>query len=160
MKFEHLVEINDLLNPLIDVITREQLWRGLVLRAESPRLFVSYLDDAVITDKTEVGMTRRLRYGELIVNDTVTFSHLNHVHYDVPAQGDIPSSTLRMIIEEPQPAQLFVRFIYDDGNSDNAGDADQMYNDFRKSAYEEADIDTIRIIRELADAGRLDASLN
>ena len=160
MKFEHLVEINDLLNPLIDVITREQLWRGLVLRAEMPRLFVSYLDDAIITDRTEVSMTRRLRYGDLIVNDTVTFSHQNHVHYEVPAQGDIPSSTLRMIIEEPQPEQLFVRFIYEDGNTDNAGDADQMYNDFRKSAYEEADIDTVRIIRELADSGRLDAPLN
>jgi len=32
MKFEHLIEINDPLNPLADTMTREQLWRGLVLR--------------------------------------------------------------------------------------------------------------------------------
>ena len=45
MKFNHLIQINDPLNPLIDSLTREQLWRGLVLRAESPRLFMPHLDD-------------------------------------------------------------------------------------------------------------------
>ena len=33
MKFEHLIEINDPLNPLIDALTVEQLWAGLVLSA-------------------------------------------------------------------------------------------------------------------------------
>jgi hypothetical protein len=33
-----------------------------------------------------------------------------------------------------------------------------MYDEFRKSAYQEADIDTIRILRQLAADGRLDAS--
>ena len=34
-----------------------------------------------------------------------------------------------------------------------------MYDDFRRSAYQEADIDTIRILREMAAAGRLDAGM-
>lgn len=157
MKFEHLIEINDILNPLAEVITREQLWRGLVLRAESPKLFVSYLDDALIEDRTEASMTRTLKYGELSVTDTVRFVHLEHVHYDVAAQGDIPQSSLRMLIEEPQPDCLFVRFVYEDGASEAEDEVNEMYNDYRKSAYEEADIDTIRVIRELAETGRLDA---
>ena len=33
MNYEHLVQINDPLNPLLDTLTREQLWAGLVLRA-------------------------------------------------------------------------------------------------------------------------------
>jgi len=32
---------------------------------------------------------------------------------------------------------------------------DAFYNEFRRSAYQEADIDTIRIIRQLAEEGRL-----
>ena len=36
MKFNHLVEINMPDNPLVMMITREQLWHGLVLRAEMP----------------------------------------------------------------------------------------------------------------------------
>jgi hypothetical protein len=33
-----------------------------------------------------------------------------------------------------------------------------MYNEFKKSAYQEADIDTVRILRQLAAEGKLDAS--
>jgi hypothetical protein len=33
-----------------------------------------------------------------------------------------------------------------------------MYEDFKKSAYQEADIDTIKILRQLASEGKLDAS--
>ncbi|MBC3916600.1 DUF1857 family protein [Undibacterium sp. CY18W] len=157
MKFEHLVEINDLSNPMIEVITREQLWRGLVLRAELPKIFVSYLDDALIMERTEAGMTRTLKYGELEVTDRVSFVHLEHVHYDVAAQKEIPHSTLRMSIEEPQPEALFVRFSYDNGQSAQHDAENDMYNEYRKSAYHEADVETVRIIRELAEAGRLDA---
>ncbi|MFZ6676703.1 SRPBCC family protein [Undibacterium sp. Tian12W] len=157
MKFEHLVEINDLGNPAVEVITREQLWRGLVLRAEMPRLFVSYLDDASIMDRNEASMTRTLKYGALEITDHVSLVHLEHVHYDVAAQKDIPQSSLRMSIEEPQPDALFVRFAYDSGNAEAEDAEAKMYNEYRKSAYQEADVETVRIIRELAESGRLDA---
>lgn len=157
MKFEHLVEINDLNNPMIEVISREQLWRGLVLRAESPKMFVSYLDEASIIERHETSMTRTLRYGQLVVRDCVSFVHLEHVHYDVAAQDDIPQSSLRMTIEEPVPHALFVRFTYDDGHTAQQDAENEMYDEYRKSAYQEADVETIRIIRELAESGRLDA---
>jgi hypothetical protein len=160
MKFEHLIEINDLTNPLTEVITREQLWRGLVLRAESPKLFMAYIDDVSITDRTEVSMSRTIRYGELIVVDQVSLVHLEHVHYAVAAQKDIPQSSLRMSIDEPAPDALFVRFVYDDGHSAEDDAANETYNDYRRSAYQEADIDTVRLIREMAEEGRLDAPLS
>lgn len=157
MKFEHLVEINDLSNPTIEVISREQLWRGLVLRAEMPKIFVSYLDEASIVDRTEASMTRTLKYGTLEITDRVSFVHQEHVHYDVAAQKDIPRSSLRMSIEEPQPDALFVRFAYDSGNAEPEDAEAKMCNEYRKSAYQEADVETVRIIRELAESGRLDA---
>ncbi|HEX2604521.1 MAG TPA: SRPBCC family protein [Oxalicibacterium sp.] len=153
MRFEHLIEINDPLNPLIEDLTREQLWRGLVLRAEAPRLFMPHLDECTLSDRSETLLSRTLRYGELIIHDRVSFDAPHAVRYDVPAQGDIPQSTLLMTIEEPQPDALFVRFEYDDGKADS--DEEAFYNEFRRSAYEEADIDTIRTIRQLAQEGRL-----
>ena len=157
MKFEHLVEINDLNNPMVLVISREQLWRGLVLRAELPKMFVTYLDEANITERSDTGMMRKLKFGELEISDSVSLAPLDYVHYDVAAQNDIPHSTLRMSIEEPQPQALFVRFSYDHGDSVQEDAENRMYNEYRKSAYQEADVDTIRVIRELAEAGRLDA---
>jgi hypothetical protein len=159
MKFNHLVEINDPLNPLIDPLTREQLWQGLVLRAESPKMFVPWLDSCDLLDRSAETLSRELRYGALVVRDSVTFFPQQRVHYKVPAQKDIPASTLTMSIEEPQPELLFVRFEYDDGSGDSESNADAFYNDFRRSAYEESDIDTVRIIRQLAQEGRFDGPL-
>ena len=48
MKFEHLVQINDPLMPLLDPLTRSQVWRGLVRRAEDPVPFILGLDDCRI----------------------------------------------------------------------------------------------------------------
>ena len=160
MKFEHLVEINDLTNPAIPVITRDQLWRGLIMRAVSPQLFVDYIDECSITERSEVAMTRVLRYGELVIRDQVTLVHHTHVHYDVPSQKDIPQSSLRMSIEEPSPNALFVRFEYDNGQTEQQDKENEMYDAYRRSAYEEADVDTVRVIRDLVESGRLDSQLS
>jgi hypothetical protein len=158
MKFEHLIEINDPLNPLIDTITREQLWRGLVMRAESPKLFVPHVDECVIDERESGSFRRMLRYGELRIVDRVILTPLEQVRYEIEAQGEISASSLTMTIESPGEHTLYVRFKYDDGHDAAADAANAMYDEFRKSAYQEADIDTIRVVRELAAEGRLDAT--
>lgn len=158
MKFEHLIEINDPLNPLIDSLTREQLWRGLVLHAQSPKLFVAHLDDCEISAQTADGFQRRRRFGQLSIDDQVFLTPLEEVRYEVQAQGEISASSLRVTIEAPAGQLLFVRFRYDDGHDAATDQANAMYDEFKKSAYQEADIDAIRIVRELAAAGRLDTS--
>jgi len=153
MKFEHLVEINSPGNPTIEPLTRELLWRGLVMRAESPTMFVPHLDACEILERSEATMSRCLTYGELVINDRVSFLAQHQICYQVPAQNDIPDSSLTMTIEEPQVDYLFVRFTYEDDSVDEGAGA--MYNDFRRSAYRESDIDTIQLVRQLAAQGRL-----
>ncbi|MFZ1181112.1 MAG: SRPBCC family protein [Herbaspirillum sp.] len=153
MKFNHLIQINDPLDPLIGNLTREQLWRGLVIRAEAPQLFMPHLDECRLSGRTAVSVERMLRYGELRIHDIVTYALQQHVHYQVPAQGDIPASSMCMRIEEPEENMLFVRFEYDDGASDDIDGKQAVYDQLRRSAYEKADTDTIRIIRELSIEG-------
>jgi hypothetical protein len=158
MKFEHLIQINDPLNPLIDTMSVEQLWRGLVLRAESPTLFVPHLDECTIGERSSGSFARRLRYGDLVIDDVVHLTPLKEVRYEVPEQGEIAASSLRMIIEAPSQGLLLVRFCYDDGHGEHSDPANDMYDDFKRSAYQEADLDTVRILRQLAGEGKLDAS--
>ena len=160
MKFEHLIEVNDLLNPLMDEISHEQLWRGLVLRAEAPKLFMPQLDDCDISNRDDNGFQRRLRFGELFVVDRVVLEPMHRVRYLVDAQQEIGNSSLTMTIEAPQPGHLFVRFLYEDDHDTATDEANKMYDEFRKSAYQENDIDTIRVLRELAEQGRLDSMMN
>ena len=151
MKFSHLIQINDPFNPLIDPLSREQLWRGLVLRAENPLLFVMALDRFEILERGDNALARVLHFGSLRLRDRVTFSPMREVRYEIEAAGDSPAATLAMTIEEPEPDQLFVRFDYETLPGGAAAPQDEFYSSFAKQAYLEADIDTIGIIRKLAE---------
>jgi hypothetical protein len=139
-------------------MTREQLWRGLVLRAEDPKRFVPHLDECTIGERESGSFARRLRYGELVIDDVVYLTPLQEVRYEVPAQGEIAASRLVMTIEAPSQGVMWVRFLYDDGNPSATDETGKMYEGFKKSAYQEADNDTIKIVRQLASEGKLDAT--
>ena len=55
-------------------MTREQLWEGLVLRAEQPQLFVIGLDSCTILSREGNVIERELHYGQAAVRDRVTLS--------------------------------------------------------------------------------------
>ena len=150
MKFTHLIQINDLLDPLIEPLSREQLWRGLVLRAENPLLFVLALDGFEILGRGENTLERELHFGKLALRDRVEFEPMNKVRYEIEAARDSPAATLVMTIEEPQADQLFVRFDYETLQDDTAAPLDEFYSSFAKQAYVAADIDTVSTIRRLA----------
>lgn len=154
MKFTHLIQINDPRDPSIAPLSRQQLWHGLVTRAEKPSYFVLGLDEYQLLDRGPNSLTRRLRFGDLIVRDRVTFDPLSQVRYQIDASAEVPAGSLVMRIEEPQPGELFVRFEYELSEKEG-GAAENFYNEFRKSAYVAADIDTIRAIRQLATEGLL-----
>ncbi len=151
-QFSHLIEINDLQNPSITKLTREELWVGLVLRAENPVCFVRGLDSCTILGRRIVGgellsLRRELRFGAMIVRDRVSFSPLESVRYEVEKSETYPASKLIMRIEEPQPDHLFVRFEYSNNGPDSS-DADVINaRQVLRCAYTAADIDTIREIR-------------
>ncbi|HVL75119.1 MAG TPA: SRPBCC family protein [Noviherbaspirillum sp.] len=155
MKFAHLIEINDPRNPLIDPLSRSQLWRGLVLRATQPEAFVPQLDRCTLLEQSGLHLVRELQYGDIVLRDNVRFLPQQQVIYEVPAQEGLPPSRLTMTIEEPESGALFVRFEYETESSAEQDAVSAMYDDFRRSAYKESDLDTVRGIRELADAGRL-----
>jgi hypothetical protein len=149
VKFSHLIQINDPLNPLIDPLSREQLWRGLVHRAENPLPFVLGLDDCRIVVRTEHTLRRELHFGKLTVRDRVTLDPMNQVRYETEAGGGLPASSLVMRIEEPGVDELVVRFDYEVLRSTGDAPGNEFYDAFLKKAYVEADIDTIRTIRRL-----------
>jgi hypothetical protein len=155
MRFSHLIQINDPLNPLIDPLSREQLWRGLVLRAENPLLFVLGLDSFEVVERWENELRRVLRFGSLRLRDRVSFSPMRQVCYAIEAAGESPAATLAMTIEEPMAGQLFVRFDYETLSAGTTESPDELYSSFAKQAYVEADIDTISTIRRLAQTDTL-----
>jgi Domain of unknown function (DUF1857) len=164
LNFEHLIQINDPLNPFVESMTREQLWEGLVLRAEQPQLFVLGLDSCKILSREGDVMERELHYGQAVVRDRVTLTVGTSVRYDILPTADYVGGSLTMEIEQPDELQLFLRFTYsttlpvaDDANA--SADAHQT-QEIVKSAYREADIDTVRLIRQYAHGRGEEAPLH
>jgi Domain of unknown function (DUF1857) len=150
LNFEHLIQINDPLNPLVETLTREQLWEGLVLRAEQPQLFVIGLDSCTILSRTDLTLERELHYGSATVRDHVTLTPNESVRYDIlPTQAYVGGS-LTMTIEQPNASQLFLRFQYETTLPTADTEDARQTTEIVKSAYRESDIDTVRLIRQYA----------
>ncbi|MBB5504403.1 SRPBCC family protein [Paraburkholderia atlantica] len=149
MNFEHLIQINDPLNPLVESMTREQLWEGLVLRAEQPQLFVMGLDSCTILSRDGNVLERELHYGQATVRDRVTLKESDSVRYDILPTAEHVGGSLTMTIEQPDELQLFLRFEYATTLPVSTTDQDAVRTqEIVKSAYRENDIDTVRLIRQ------------
>ncbi|TAL97532.1 MAG: DUF1857 family protein [Paraburkholderia sp.] len=153
MNFEHLIQINDPLNPFVETMTREQLWEGLVLRAEQPQLFVLGLDSCTILSRTDSVLERELHYGEATVRDRVTLTASESVRYDILPTQSYVGGSLTMSIEQPDDLQLFLRFKYETTLPAADTEDERTTSEIVKSAYRESDIDTVRLIRQYVQGG-------
>ncbi len=149
MKFEHLIEINDPRNPILPLLTREQLWQGLMFRAEDATHFLPGLDACIIVARGDCLLQRRLDFGQAAIEDTVTWVECEWMCFAVARTEAHAGGTLTITIEEPETDHLFLRFAYDTTLGEAAGDEDAAYAEFVKSAYHESDIETVRVIRTL-----------
>lgn len=159
MRYEHLVEINDPGNPLLTPLSRHQLWRGLLRRAEAPQEFVLGLEGVTIHERIEDGaaieLARTLDFGSFQVRDRVRLTPLSHSEIRTAASDRYPASRLTIRIEEPAPDRLFLRFIYASDAADGDSALDAATVALRDQAYESADLDTVAQIRRLAEEGAL-----
>lgn len=154
MKFEHLIQINDPGNPLIESLTREQLWKGLMHRVEDPLPFLPGLESCTILERQPSGVKRELDFGPAQIQDQVTYEEDHWVRFDIPAAENHAGGSLTISIEEPAAGHLFLRFAYQTTLAEAAFSEDKGYVEYVKSAYHESDVDTVRVIRTLAASGR------
>lgn len=157
MNYEHLIEINQPENILMPQLTRDQLWHGLMLRAEDACPFVPGMVACTILERSEDHYLRRLDFPQASIIDRVTWDAGQWICFSVAASDTHAGGTLTIRIESPAPAQqpehLFLRFIYRTSLGESADDADAAYSEYVKSAYHAADIDTVRVIRTLLAEG-------
>lgn len=149
MRFEHLVEVNDFLNPLMETLSREALWNGLLRSAEDPRQFLPNLDEARIVARTPAGMDRELRFGRTLIRDHVRLAPQEEIEIRSEATPSIPAARRAIRIEEPAPGELFVRFTYEQFPQGHPPVSPEHGTALR-NAWLQADRDLIARIRYLA----------
>ncbi len=157
LEFEHIVQVNNFGDSSLSVLTRNQLWQGLVLRAHSPDKFVQGLQCASEQISGNEFM-RAVQAGASNFRESVILHPQEKIctrTVDDPTQISAESTTC---IEEPEAGSLFVRFSY----RRDLGSHDQQVNvgEHLKAAYVRVDRDAIAMIRVLAESRRLGQLIN
>ncbi|KAA3653876.1 SRPBCC family protein [Denitromonas sp.] len=155
MEFEHLVEVNNLDDPAIPNLTREEVWFGLLCRAEDPRPFLPGLDSCEVLTRSETALTRCLSFGKVQIHDAVRWQAMDWICFESAATAEHPGGRLTITVEQPEPAgpALFLRFAYRTTLSETVGD-DAKYVEYVRSAYHQSDVDTVRVVRMIAESTR------
>lgn len=155
MNFEHLIQINDPDNPLVDSLTRDQLWQGLLHRVENPIPFLPGLESCTILERQANELLRELDFGPAAIQDRVTLAEAQWVRFDIVPSETHAGGSLTISIEEPEPTFLFLRFAYQTTLATNPNSEERAYIEYVKSAYHQSDVDCVRIIRTLAAGGEV-----
>ena len=154
MKFEHVVIVNDPENPMIVDMSRDELWFGLLCRVEDPAPFLPGLEGCSIIERYDHGVLRELEFGSLRIRDRVTLEPMDAVTFEAEQTEQHAGGSLTIRIEEPVQGQLVLRFIYRTTQAETE-DGSTMYADLVKSAYQQSDIDTVRVIRDIVANARM-----
>ena len=145
MRYEHLVQINDLERPDLPRLDRAQLWLGLVARAERPQLFDETIDEVRVIERGSNTLERELRRGRLTMRESVRLTPERAVEITAGAGTSLAGSVLEMRIEEPVPDALFLRFTYELRGA--TVPEDESERRALRQAYYFADLDMVRHIR-------------
>jgi len=155
MKFEHLIQINDPANPLLEPLSRQQLWQGLMHRVEDATPFLPGLERCTIVSRQGNELLRELDFGAVVIQDRVSFVVESWVRFDILPSTSHAGGSLTISLEEPQQESLFLRFAYTTNLAEGSPSEDDAYVEYVKQAYHQSDIDTVQIIRTLAAGGPL-----
>lgn len=155
MNFQHIIQINDLQNPLIEVLTRDQIWSGLLHRVEDATPFLPGLERCTIVERHADHLLRELDFGAAVIHDRVTLVENHWVRFEIVPSEQHAGGSLTITIEEPEPLALFLRFAYTTTLANNPNSEDRAYIEYVKSAYHQSDVDCVKIIRTLTASGEL-----
>lgn len=157
LEFEHIIQVNDLTDDEISVLSRDQLWDGLVLRARRPDKFVASLTvhtEELAFDEFE----RTIEVGGSKFVERVLVYPEGKIHTETLEEVEQISAQSITQIEEPEAGFLFVRFSYK--REMEIEDDGMDVGEHLKSAYLQTDRDAIALIRTLAESGLFGESVN
>jgi hypothetical protein len=159
MRFEHLIEINSPkagAQAVASVFTREQLWRGLMARVQTPQRFPNGPQSCEWQETATGVFSRTLYFGQHAFKDEVLAVLHQSLQFTPEPHGETAPIRLTISIEAPQPHQMVLRFVYVAMGEQTAEEA--HYNDYRHNAWLHNDRDMVRSLREWLEQGEFSSS--
>ena len=149
------VPINADLKPGDPILTRDQIWEGLLMKAYDAKPFVRLMTKCGVTREFENGIERRIVFRGMELTERLTFYPKTKVEF-VRTKG-IEMGTITNEIVEDQTGALCLRFAFSLERSDmEPGSAEETeFAAGYAQGYLVSVQKTIDTIRELVRAGKL-----
>jgi hypothetical protein len=134
------------------VLTRDDVWRGLVLKAENALPFVPAMTKCEVTNRTDSVIEREIEFRGERLGERITFDPKNQVKF-VRTSGSV-LGTIRNDIEE-HDGDLQLRFSFDLElqGIEPGSDAEREYADTMRADYLKAADATLAAIRRWVKEG-------
>jgi hypothetical protein len=158
LEFEHIIQVNDPTDDDIALISKDQLWEGLVFRARQPGKFNESLQ-CEIEDVDHNEFLRTISSGEAQFHERVLLYPDESIHTSTTEELEQINASSVTDIEEPESGYLFVRFSYR-RDLDEDDDSTAELGEHLKSAYVQMDRDAISMIRMLVESGLFGQAIN
>ncbi len=149
MRFEHVIEINSpatSVQMVVPTFSQEQLWRGLMIRVQTPQRFPMGPDRCDWQEVAPGVIQRALSFGQHALQDVVHLTPMSRMVFTPQAHGDTAPIRLTLSIEDPKPGQMVLRFVYEALAEQTAEEA--YYNEYRHNAWLHHDRDMVRTLRQ------------
>ncbi|MDE2401254.1 MAG: DUF1857 family protein [Burkholderiales bacterium] len=156
MRFEHVIEINSpraTLAVATPPFTREQLWRGLLIRVQTPQRFPMGPDSCVWRQTEPDVYARTLKFGAQVFTDEVVITPLQCLEFTPEKHDETTPIKLTIRIEAPQSGQMVLRFVYESVSELSPEEA--YFSEYRHNAWLHHDRDMVRTLRQWLTDGDL-----
>ena len=150
MKFhEHIIRVT--VPGLPCEVTREELSGELADFAHRPEHFLEEVTKSEVvsperrgSEPGSIAFERNIYFGHLVFHETVQIGADGSYRSHAAGSGERPASDFSMQIEDPEPGQLFIRFIYFEDRPEvptaiEMNTREQQVDYLRRLAYESKD---------------------
>jgi hypothetical protein len=117
---EEGILVNDPSRPDLPVLSRHQVWQGLVMKAEDATQFVSLITYCKVLERHEDGLVRETNFGDGRMRERVTFFPEERVRFE-QLDGPLQGGFIDNIIDVDSSGDLRLLFVFGGPNLGRAG---------------------------------------
>jgi hypothetical protein len=141
--------------PTDPALSRAQLWKGLVLKAENALPFVAAMTHCRILERTEQGLVREIVLRGETMKERITFNPQKSVKFE-RLSGQAMGTILNEILEDPNEGmQLRFTFTLQLQGVTAGSDQEREFRQKMEKDYLTAVEATVKAIRRLVEEGKL-----
>jgi Domain of unknown function (DUF1857) len=150
IELSHSVLVNDPADPESPVLTRDDVWEGLVMKAENALPFVPKMEKCDVVERRENFVLRDIRFGGDDLREAVTLTPKTKVQFH-RVQGRVLGDITNEILENSSgELELKFSFALQIEGVESGSAEEQQYEANMKDAYMGAVVATLGAIRQMS----------